>query len=255
MDREQIEKILEDVKNQKTSISKALELLKEFPFDELGFAKIDTHRHLRRGFPEVIFGQGKRDDQIIKIIEKIYSKKQPVLVTRTTRKAFNKIARKFKNARFHDLAKAITILPKKIKPQRKGILIITAGTSDIPVAEEAALTAEMMGEKVERVYDVGVAGIHRLMSIKGKIVKANCIVVAAGMEGALPSVVAGLVDKPVIGVPTSTGYGTSFSGVGPLLGMLNSCASGLLVVNIDNGFGGGYAASQINKLTYISRTK
>lgn len=255
MDKEQIEKILRDVKNQKVSISKALGLLKEFPFDELGFAKVDTHRHLRRGFPEVIFGEGKRDDQIIKIIEKIYSKKQPVLVTRTTRKTFSKISRKFKNARFHDLAKAITILPKKIKAQRKGILIITAGTSDIPVAEEAALTAEMMGEKVERVYDVGVAGIHRLMSIKGKILKANCIVVAAGMEGALPSVVAGLVDKPVIGIPTSTGYGTSFSGVGPLLGMLNSCASGLVVVNIDNGFGGGYAASQINKLTYISSKK
>ncbi len=255
MDRKDIKQILKNVQKQKISIPKALEMLKEFPFDELGFAKVDTHRELRRGFPEVIFGQGKRDDQIIKIIEKIYSKKQPVLVTRTNRKVFNKIAKRFKNAHFHDLAKAISILPKRSKPQRKGILIITAGTSDIPVAEEAALTAEMMGEKVERVYDVGVSGIHRLMSIKEKILKANCIVVVAGMEGALPSVVAGLVDKPVIGIPTSTGYGTSFSGVGPLLGMLNSCASGLLVVNIDNGFGGGYAASQINKLTYTSHSK
>lgn len=255
MDRKNLEKILMDIKDQKISVHKALLWLKEFPFDDLGFAKIDTHRHLRRGFPEVIFGQGKTDDQIIKIIKKIYSKCQPVLVTRTTKKLYKKIARIYGNARFHDLAKAITILPGKSKPQREGVLIITAGTSDIPVAEEAALTAEMMGEKVEKVYDVGVAGIHRLMSIKGKILKANCIMVVAGMEGALPSVVAGLIDKPVIGIPTSTGYGASFGGVSSLLGMLNSCSSGLLVVNIDNGFGGGYAASLINKLTCSSHTK
>ncbi len=250
MDKKKLEEILMDVKKQRISIRKALSMLKEFPFDDLGFAKIDTHRHLRRGFPEVIFGQGKEDDQIIKIIKGIYSKDQAVLVTRTNKRIFQKVAKIYKNARFHDLAKAITILHKKVRPQREGILIITAGTSDIPVAEEAALTAEIMGEKVEKVYDVGVAGIHRLMSIKEEILKANCIIVVAGMEGALPSVVAGLVEKPVIGIPTSTGYGTSFGGVGSLLGMLNSCSSGLLVVNIDNGFGGGYAASLINKLTY-----
>ncbi|MEW5806934.1 MAG: nickel pincer cofactor biosynthesis protein LarB [Acidobacteriota bacterium] len=249
MERKEIEKMLRKVRGGSLSISAALEKLKNFAFEDIGFARIDHHRHLRRGFPEVIFGQGKKDDQIIEIIKRMRARKQSVFVTRASRDLFRKVKKLYKNACFNELARAITIIPEGIKPERSGILVVTAGTSDVPVAEEAALTAEVLGEKVERIYDVGVAGLHRLISVKDNILEANVIIVVAGMEGALPSVIAGLVDKPVIGVPTSTGYGTSFSGVGALLGMLNSCASGLVVVNIDNGFGAGCAASLINRLT------
>ena len=248
MDRKKIEKILRGVKTRTLTIDRALSQLKDFTFEEIGFARIDTHRHLRRGFPEVIFGQGKTDDQMLAIIKRMQGKKEPVFITRVSETVYKKVRKIYKNAYYHELAKAITILPHKPKPVRSGLLVMTAGTSDIPVAEEAALTAEVMGEKVERIYDVGVAGLHRLISVKEKILKASVIIVVAGMEGALPSVIAGLIDKPVIGVPTSTGYGTSFQGVGALLGMLNSCSSGLVVVNIDNGFGAGYAASMINRM-------
>ncbi len=248
MDAKKLEKLLKEVKRGAVSIEAALSKFKDFPIEDIGFARIDTHRHLRRGFPEVIFGQGKTEDQVIKIAKRMKARKEPIFITRASESLFKKIKRIFKNARYHELAQAVTVLPHRPKMLRSGVLVITAGTSDIPVAEEAALTAELMGEKVERVYDVGVAGLHRLVSVKEKILKANIIVVVAGMEGALPSVVAGLIEKPVIGVPTSTGYGTSFKGIAALLGMLNSCSSGLLVVNIDNGFGAGYAASLINRM-------
>jgi pyridinium-3,5-biscarboxylic acid mononucleotide synthase len=221
------------------------------PVADLGFAQVDTHRALRKGFPEVIFGAGKTPGQVVAIASKLVEKQQNVLVTRIAAEHARALKKKFKHATHHELARCVTI-EKKPLPKRAGtIAVICAGTSDLPVAEEAAITAEIMGNCVVRIADVGVAGLHRILSRLEVLQKANVLVVAAGMEGALPSVVAGLVSKPVIAVPTSVGYGASFGGVAALLGMLNSCGSGVTVVNIDNGFGAGYAASQINALTAV----
>jgi NCAIR mutase (PurE)-related protein len=219
------------------------------PIADLGFAQVDTHRALRKGFPEVIFGAGKTPAQVTKIATKLVDHQQQVLATRVTPDHARALRKKFRHAVYHELARCVTI-QKKPLPKRAGtIAVVCAGTSDLPVAEEAAVTAEIMGNRVERIQDAGVAGLHRLLGRLETIQQAAVLVVVAGMEGALPSVVAGLVDKPVIAVPTSVGYGASFGGVAALLAMLNSCASGVTVVNIDNGFGAGYAASQINALT------
>ena len=218
------------------------------PLADLGFAQVDTHRALRSGFPEVIFGAGKTPEQAVKIAAKLVERGERVLVTRVTPEQARVIKKKFKAAVHHELARCLTI-DKTPLPKRAGsIAVICAGTSDLPVAEEAAITAEIMGNRVERIVDAGVAGLHRLLARLETLQRANVVVVVAGMEGALPSVVAGLVAKPVIAVPTSIGYGASFGGLAALLGMLNSCGSGVTVVNIDNGFGAGYAASQINAL-------
>jgi NCAIR mutase (PurE)-related protein len=218
------------------------------PVADLGFAQVDTHRALRRGFPEVIFGAGKTPDQVVKIATKLVELEHRVLVTRVTDAHARALRRKFRDVVYHQLARCLTI-DRKPLPKRPGtIAVVCAGTSDLPVAEEATVTAEIMGNRTQRISDVGVAGVHRLFGRLEEIQSANVIIVAAGMEGALPSVVAGLVSRPVIAVPTSVGYGASFGGLAALLGMLNSCASGMTVVNIDNGFGAGYAASQINAL-------
>jgi len=242
----ELKKILERVRAGTVSPEEALRRLKVLPYEDLGFAKVDHHRQLRRGFPEVIFGEGKSMRQIIAIMGKVASKRQPVLVTRVPPGAVREIRRRFRRARYHAEAQAITLEAGAKRPGRPGILVLAAGTSDLKVAEEAAVTAEVMGNRVERVYDVGIAGLHRLLDHKDKLLEARVIITVAGMEGALPSIVASLVDVPVIGVPTSVGYGTGIKGVAALMGMLNSCAAGLLVVNIDNGFGAGYAASVIN---------
>ena len=218
------------------------------PVADLGFAQVDTHRALRKGFPEVVFGAGKTPGQVVKIAATLVAHEQRVLITRITAEHASALRKKFKRAVHHELARCMTIEQKPLPRRAGSIAVICAGTSDLPVAEEAAVTAQIMGNRVERIVDVGVAGLHRILSRLKTIQAANVLVVVAGMEGALPSVVAGLVSKPVIAVPTSVGYGASFGGVAALLGMLNSCGSGVTVVNIDNGFGAGYAASQINAL-------
>jgi pyridinium-3,5-biscarboxylic acid mononucleotide synthase len=225
-----------------------LQAFQAAPVADLGFAQVDIHRALRKGFPEIIFGAGKPPEQVVKIAVKLLEREAHVLVTRVTPEHARALRRKLKFAKHHALARCVT-LERKPLPRRPGaIAVVCAGTSDLPVAEEAAVTAEIMGNRVERVTDVGVAGVHRLLSRLELIQRCNVVIVVAGMEGALPSVVAGLVAKPVIAVPTSIGYGASFGGLAALLAMLNSCASGVTVVNIDNGFGAGYAASQINAL-------
>lgn len=241
-----IKRILDRLRDGTITSERALHKLRTLPYEDLGFAKIDTHRHLRRGFPEVIFGEGKTTEQIIAITGKVASRRQNVLVTRVGRDVYRRVRRRYQKARYHEAARAITLANTDRVRVRPGLLVIAAGTADLQVAEEAAVTAEIMGQGVERVYDVGIAGLHRLLDHKGILLKANAIVVVAGMEGALPSFVASLVDVPVIGVPTSVGYGTGLKGIAALMGMLNSCASGLTVVNIDNGFGAGYAAAVIN---------
>lgn len=221
--------------------------LRDRPFEDLGFARVDHHRPVRQGFPEVILGLGKAPDHIAAIAERIVARGQPLLVTRADEAAWHAVRDRISDAQYHPMARAITVA--RDMPRGKGtIAITTAGTSDLPVAEEAAVTAELMGNDIARVYDVGVAGIHRVLSERDRLSSARVIVVVAGMEGALPSVVAGLVNVPVIGVPTSVGYGASFGGIAALLGMLNSCANGVSVVNIDNGYGAGCIASMINHL-------
>jgi len=241
-----LKRILERVRGGKVSPDEALRRLKTLPYEDLGFAKVDNHRQLRRGFPEVIFGEGKSVPQIIAIMGKVASKRQPVLVTRVTPGVFRQVKRRYRRARYHPQARAITLAVGDKREALPGILVVAAGTSDLQVAEEAAVTAETLGNEVVRLYDVGIAGLHRLLDHKKDLLQAKVIVVVAGMEGALPSIVASLVDVPVIGVPTSVGYGTGIKGVAALMGMLNSCAAGLVVVNIDNGFGAGYAAAGIN---------
>src|SRR5688500_8778033 len=218
------------------------------PFEDLGFARVDTHRHHRQGFPEVILGLGKTPPQIAAVAERIVAHGQSLLVTRASTEAWEAVRAVVPDATYHGHARAITLKQADIPAGIGTVLIACAGTSDLPVAEEAAVTAEIMGNDVDRLYDVGVAGLHRLLRSLETIQRANVIVAVAGMEGALPSVVAGLVARPVIAVPTSIGYGASFGGLAALLAMLNSCGSGVTVVNIDNGFGAGYAASQINAL-------
>ena len=245
----ELKKILEDVKNNELDIDSALEILKDLPYEDLGYAHIDHHRSIRNGYPEVIYCKGKSDEHILGIIDRMNKKNTNILGTRCRKETFEKIIKIYPNAEYEELSQILKIKNEEIKEQGKGkILIVTGGTSDIPVADEAYFTAEFFGNKVERLYDVGVAGIHRLLSNRNIIKEARVIVAVAGMEGALPSVVGGLVDVPVIAVPTSVGYGANFDGLAPLLAMLNSCASGISVVNIDNGFGAGYLASIINKL-------
>ena len=230
-------------------IDDALKKLKDLPYEDLGYAHIDHHRNLRNGFTEVIYCKGKSDEHILGIIERMNKKSTNILGTRCRKETFDKISKIYPNAEYEEVSQILKIKNEEIKEQGKGkILIITGGTSDIPVADEAYYTAKFFGNEVERLYDVGVAGIHRLLSHRNIIEEARVIVAVAGMEGALASVVGGLVDVPVIAVPTSVGYGANFDGLAPLLAMLNSCASGISVVNIDNGFGAGYLASTINKL-------
>ena len=247
MDIDVIKRLLEDYKAGEASINDVLGKIKELPYKDIGFAKVDSHRKIRCGFPEVIFCMGKTTEQVVKIVEHIVAGGNDMLATRASMEIYEAVSRKFSEAVYNEQARTITIRKTKRKPHKGLILIITAGTSDIPVAEEARGKAEIMGNNVKVLYDVGVAGIHRLMKSHGELLKANVIIVVAGMEGALASVVGGLVDCPVIGVPTSIGYGASFFGVAPLLSMLNSCAAGVSVVNIDNGFGAAYAASLINR--------
>lgn len=250
MNQQKLELLLQHVKSGRVSIDKALAQLKSLPFEDMGHSKVDHHRSLRKGFPEVIWGEGKTADQILAIMKGLKQKGQNILITRLEEKKAKAIQKSFPKSRYYPLSNVLTFHTHPVKVEGKGtILVITAGTSDISVAEEAVITAEMMGNRVETLYDVGVAGIHRLLSQKKRLDEARVLIVVAGMEGALPSVVGGLVDKPVIAVPTSIGYGTSFGGIAALLAMLNSCASGVAVVNINNGFGAGYIASLINRLS------
>ncbi len=242
-----MKKMLIDYKNGKINLNEILEEIRRLPYEDLGFAKIDTHRDMRKGFPETIFCQGKTNDQILTIIEHMGKKNINILATKANEHIFKAVKKKFPQAEYNNKAKTIVIQKEKIRTKKGKILIITAGTSDIPVAEEAVVTMELMGSRVEKVYDVGVAGVHRILDMKEKLFEANAIIVVAGMEGALASIVGGLTSKPVIAVPTSIGYGASFKGIAPLLTMLNCCAEGVVVVNIDNGFGAGYFAHMINR--------
>ncbi|MFT5366374.1 MAG: NCAIR mutase (PurE)-related protein [Candidatus Latescibacterota bacterium] len=249
MTPERIQALLEAVKSGQTDVQEAMQTLAHLPFEDLGFARIDHHRALRQGFPEVIFSEGKTVTQVVEIAKRIVAVGSTLLATRADDATRTALAQTFQNAECHDLARTVVVPGDSPAVQMSGtILVVAAGTSDLPVAEEAVVTARVMGNSVETLYDVGVAGIHRLLASRDRFAKASVIVVVAGMEGALPSVVGGLVDGPVIAVPTSVGYGASFKGVAALLGMLNSCASGVTVVNIDNGFGAGVAASKINRL-------
>ena len=255
MNQSELLKILESVKTGDLAPGKAIERLKHLPFEDLGFAKVDHHRALRQGFAEVVLGKGKTPQQVAEIVRAMLRKKDSrhnILVTRADKKTFAAVKRASgkdaRHAKFHELSGAITIERNAEITGKGSILVVSAGTSDIPVAEEALLTARMMGNRAEHLYDVGVAGIHRLLEHREKLTQARVIICVAGMEGALPSVVGGLVSLPVIAVPTSIGYGASFGGVAALLGMLNSCASNVTVVNIDNGFGAACVASCINRL-------
>ncbi|MGB4439985.1 MAG: nickel pincer cofactor biosynthesis protein LarB [Sedimentibacter sp.] len=242
-----IHELLQKVKNDEIELSDAESVLKKLPYEDLGFAKLDHHRELRSGFGEVIYCSGKTTEHLIKIFQRFNEKDVDVLGTRATAQQYEMVKAVIPEAEYDEMSRIIKIV--KLNKEKIGcIAVCTGGTSDIPVAEEAAQTAEFFGSNVIRVYDVGVAGIHRLLSKMDEINKANCIIAVAGMEGALPGVIAGMVDKPVIAVPTSIGYGANFKGLSSLLTMLNSCAEGISVVNIDNGFGAGYISTQINRL-------
>ena len=248
----ELQKLLDSVRAGTVDSAAAAEriaaAMREAPFEDLGFARVDTHRELRQGFPEVILGLGKTPAQIAAIASRIVGRGRPLLITRAQPEAFEAVRAVAPAAIYHEDARAITLAQGEMPPGKGTIVIACAGTSDLHVAEEAAITAEIMGNTIDRLYDVGVAGIHRLLSEHGRICNARVIIVVAGMEGALPSVIAGLVSVPVIAVPTSVGYGASFGGIAALLGMLNSCANGVAVVNIDNGFGAAAMASLINHL-------
>jgi NCAIR mutase (PurE)-related protein len=251
MNSQALRKLFDQVKKKRLSPDDAVERLRHLPFEDLGFAKLDHHRALRQGMPEVIFAPGKTPGQVADIFTRLAAQGGNVLATRATEEQYAAVAAKFPNSvhrpEYRSLARAI-VLKRDRKQQGKGIIVVvSAGTSDIPVAEEAVVTAELMGNNVQHIYDVGVAGIHRLLAHRQALAKARVIIVCAGMEGALPSVVGGLVGVPVIAVPTSVGYGAAFEGLAALLGMMNSCASNVSVVNIDNGFGAGYVASLINR--------
>jgi NCAIR mutase (PurE)-related protein len=249
MDRERVRELLKGVRAGKVGVHEAERRLRHLPFEDLGFAKVDHHRALRQGFPEVILGEGKEPREIAAIARAMRRRKNNILVTRLSAGKMARLKPLVSGLDYHPDAHAATWIAKPIAITGRGtVLVVCAGTSDIPVAQEAALTATMLGNQVERLFDVGVAGIHRLLDNRARLDAATVLIVVAGMEGALPSVVAGLVDKPVIAVPTSIGYGASFNGLAALLGMLNSCASGVTVVNIDNGFGAGFAASLINRI-------
>ena len=248
LNSESIRRLLEQVRKGKLSPDDAVEKLRHLPFEDLGFAKVDHHRHLRVGRPEVIFGPGKTPHQVAEIFKRLAQHAPNILATRASREQFLAVKKNVRGAKFDPTARAI-LLQRDYTVYGKGkITVISAGTSDMPVAEEAAITAQLTGNQVERIYDVGVAGIHRLLAHRKAIADSRVVIVCAGMEGALPSVVGGLVGVPVIAVPTSVGYGAAFQGLAALLGMMNSCASNVTVVNIDNGFGAGYVASLINRL-------
>ena len=250
MDQQDIERLLEAVRAGRLSVKRASERLQHLPFEDLGFAKIDHHRGVRQGFAEVVYAQGKTPGQVTSIIRRMLrpSAEHNILITRANAQMFRAVHRLTRQARYHALSGAISIQRNSRITGKGLILVITAGTSDVPVAEEAVVTADIMGNRVEHIYDVGVAGLHRLLEQRRKLSSARVIICIAGMEGALPSVVAGLVAVPVIAVPTSTGYGASFGGLAALLGMLNSCSANISVVNIDNGFGAGCVASAVNRL-------
>ncbi len=240
-------KLLRQVKDGEVEISEAEELLKNLPYEEMGYAKLDFHRKLRTGFGETVFCQGKPDEYLIEIYQRIYDRDGEVLGTRATKEQYELVKRRISQVVYDPVSRILKI-EREGKERKGNVIVCTGGTADIPVAEEAAQTAEYFGCMVDRIYDVGVAGIHRLLSKRERLAGANCIVAAAGMEGALGTVVAGLVECPVIAVPTSVGYGASFHGLSALLTMINSCANGISVVNIDNGYGAGYVATQINRL-------
>lgn len=247
MDQQNLRELLGQLQGGELSVDAAVERLRHLPFESLGYATVDHHRAIRQGFPEVIFGKGKTAEQIAGIAGRLLGKSGNLIVTRTNRDAFDLVRKIEPEAIFHEASGAISVIRDKTVYGKGTIVIVTAGTSDIPVAEEAALTVEAMGNDFVKVFDVGVAGIHRILSQREVLQSARVVICCAGMEGALPSVVGGLVSVPVIAVPTSIGYGASFGGVAALLGMLNSCSSNVTVVNIDNGFGAGYVASLINR--------
>ena len=243
-----MEAILRDLTSGKASVGEVMAALRDLPYEDLGYAKIDSHRDLRRGFPEVVLCLGKTPERIVEIVRRMSAAHRLVVATRASKAIYSRVKKALKGKRvtYHEAARIISVGTPPA-PRRGSVVVVTAGTSDVPVAEEAAITAELMGSKVTRLYDVGVAGVHRVLDRRELLRKAKVIVVVAGMEGALPSVVAGLVEAPVIAVPTSVGYGASFDGMAALLGMMNSCAPGVAVVNIDNGFGAGYLASIMNR--------
>jgi len=249
MDKKTLEALLKDYKNGAISTEEMVNSIRHLPFERLEYATVDHHRSLRQGFPEIIQGQGKTAEQIIGIMESLKAAGSNALATRVDADKATSVKKKFDDCQYHQTARILTLTCKPITSQGAGtILVVTAGTSDIPVAEEAAVTARFLGNQVEVIHDVGVAGLHRLLAHHDKLVNANVIIAIAGMEGALPSVIGGLVSRPVIAVPTSNGYGANYQGISALLGMLNSCASGVTVVNIDNGFGAAFAASLINRM-------
>ena len=245
---ERLQELLQRVRQGDLSVQCALEDLRHLPYQDLGFAQVDHHRPLRTGFPEVVFGQGKTPGQIAAIAESVTSHSECVLVTRATPSAYRDVKRRLSDARYDRTARVITVDRRLKRTLKPGVMVVAAGTADLPVAAEAAITAEMLGSQIERLTDVGVAGVHRLLDRLPALRRARVLVVVAGMEGALPSLVAGLVEAPVIAVPTSVGYGANFEGLTPLLAMLNSCAPGMAVVNVDNGFGAGYLAAVINRM-------
>jgi len=248
MDERQLRTLLDQVRSGSVEVDAALERLRHMPFEDLGFAKVDHHRAIRHGMPEVIFGKGKTPEQVVAIASALLARAKNLLVTRITPDVADLVRKQHPDAEYFPSSGSLRVWRDR-EPRGKGkIAVVCAGTSDLPVAEEALVTAEVMGNEVESFHDVGVAGIHRLMSSRERLIEARVVIVCAGMEGALPSVVGGLVMAPVIAVPTSVGYGASFQGLAALLGMLNSCSSNVTVVNIDNGFGAGYAASMINRL-------
>ncbi len=247
MNQQNLLDLLEKVERGRLTPSQAVERLRRMPFEDLGYARVDHHRTLRHGFPEVIFGVGKKPEHVAGIVKSLLPQKSNILVTRCAEPVYRRLRRVTAKVRYHETARAAYIEQDRTRFGEGIIHVVSAGTSDVPVAEEAALTARLMGNEVASTFDVGVAGIHRLLSVSGDLDRARVIIVVAGMEGALPSVVGGLVSVPVIAVPTSIGYGSSFGGITALLGMLNSCASNVTVVNIDNGFGAGYVASLINR--------
>jgi NCAIR mutase (PurE)-related protein len=248
MDRAQIETLLNDVREGRTEVTEALERLRDLPFEDIGFAKLDHHRSLRTGMPEVIFAAGKTAAQVAAIFARMAKAGGNVLATRATREMYEAVYAVEPRAEFHETARAITLTQSAMTPGKGSIAVVCAGTSDLPVAEEAVITARLMGNTVELIADVGVAGIHRLLAQKHGLQSARVLIVCAGMEGALPTVVGGLVNAPVVAVPTSVGYGASFGGIAALLGMLNTCSPNVSVVNIDNGFGAASIASLINHL-------
>jgi len=248
LNAESIRDLFEQVRKRKLSPDEAVSRVRHLPFEDLGFAKVDHHRALRAGMPEVIFGEGKTPTQVASIFKRLAQHEGNVLATRATPEQFRAVRKVVKKAEYRELARAIVLQKDSTRHGKGSIAIVSAGTSDIPVAEEAVVTAELMGNNVQHLYDVGVAGIHRLLANRQTLADARVVIVCAGMEGALPSVVGGLVGVPVIAVPTSIGYGAAFGGLAALLGMMNSCASNVSVVNINNGFGAGYVASLINRL-------